>query len=53
MIIKILDRASLGEDTPLEILNDIGEVTVYDSWDASEGAARVADADVLILNNPP
>lgn len=50
MIIKILDRASLGEDTPLEILNDIGEVTVYDSWDASEGAARVADADVLILN---
>ena len=50
MNIKILDRASLGADTPLEILNDIGNVTVYDSSNATETAERVVDADVIILN---
>lgn len=50
MLIKILDKASLGEDTPLEILNDLGSVTVFDSSDAIEARERVADADVIIIN---
>ena len=50
MIIKILDSASLGKDTPLEVLNDIGTVTVYESSDANEAKERVTDADVIILN---
>ena len=50
MLIKILDSASLGADTPLEILNEIATVTVYEQSNADEAKARVADADVIILN---
>lgn len=50
MIIKVLDRASLGADTPLEILNNIGTVTVYESSSSDETKDRVSDADVIILN---
>ena len=50
MLIKILDSASLGADTPLEVLNDLGEVLVYERSDAEELLDRVKDADVIILN---
>ncbi len=50
MKIVILDRASLGEDTPIEKLRELGELTVYDSSFADEVVERVKDADVVILN---
>jgi glycerate dehydrogenase len=50
MIIKALDRASVGMDTPLEILNSIGEVTVYDASSPDEVLERVSDAEVVIIN---
>ncbi len=50
MRISILDRASLGADTPLERLSELGELTVYDSSSESEVLHRVRDADVIIIN---
>ena len=50
MKITILDRASLGDDTPIEILNEIGEVEVFDSTPSDLVVARTAESDVVILN---
>ena len=50
MIIKILDKGAIGNDTPLEILSTLGEVIVYDSTDEKEIFERVCDADVLVFN---
>ena len=50
MIIKVLDRASLGDDTPLDILGKFGEVIVYDKTSPDEVAERCADADAIIIN---
>ena len=50
MKIVVLDRYSLGEDTPLDGLMKFGEVTVYDKTSSDEIEERVADADVLVLN---
>lgn len=50
MKIVILDRDSLGLDTPLEGLSRFGDVTVYDKTESSEVADRVSGADCIILN---
>lgn len=50
MKIKILDRKTFGYDTPLEILSQLGEVTVYDNTSNEELYERCLDADVLIFN---
>lgn len=50
MKIVVLDRASLGEDTPVDKLRNLGELTVYDSTSADEVSERISDADVIILN---
>ncbi len=50
MKIVILDKASIGEDTPLGVLDRFGEVVVYDSSTPDEAIERAAYADVIILN---
>lgn len=50
MKIKVLDRASLGADTPLDVLYELGEVETYDSTSAEELGNRISDAEVLVLN---
>ena len=50
MKIVVLDRGSLGVDTPLEGLNKFGEVVIYDATSPDEILSRVSDADVLVLN---
>ena len=50
MKIVILDRDSLGVDTPLEGLNNFGDVTVYDKSSPDEVKDRVSDAEVIIIN---
>lgn len=50
MKITVLDRNSIGADTPLEGLYQLGEIEVYDSTYGDDIYERVADADVLILN---
>ncbi len=50
MKITILDKASLGDDTPFEILRELGEVTTYDKTPPELIAERAQDADVIIIN---
>ena len=50
MKIVILDRASIGADTPLSVLDKFGEVVVYDHSTPNEAIERSADADIIIIN---
>ncbi|MBQ7326121.1 MAG: hydroxyacid dehydrogenase [Clostridia bacterium] len=50
MKIVILDRASIGFDTPISVLSRFGEVVCYDSSSPEEAMARSSDADVIIIN---
>jgi glycerate dehydrogenase len=50
MKIVVLDKNSLGADTPLDGLQKFGELTVYDRTDPDELNERVIDADVIVLN---
>ena len=50
MRIVLLDRASLGEDTPVWKLNDLGELVVYDSTPSDKLAERIEGADVVVIN---
>lgn len=50
MKIVVLDRNSLGMDTPLEGLCRFGETVIYDQTASDEIFERVCDADVIVLN---
>ncbi len=50
MKIVVLDRASLGEDTPFARLDLLGEVISYDATDSSECVERLKGASVAIIN---
>ena len=50
MNIVILDKASLGQDTPLSVLDKFGRVDSYDFSTSAEAILRSKDADVLIIN---
>ena len=50
MKIVVLDRKSIGMDTPLSGLEKFGMLTVYDSTDDEQIIGRIADADVVVLN---
>ena len=50
MKIVVLDRGSVGLDTPLDGLKKFGEVVIYDATSQEEVIRRVLDADVIVLN---
>ena len=50
MKIVILDRASLGDDTPVSRLSELGTLEIYESSTPSEVLERVGDAEVVIIN---
>lgn len=50
MKITILDAATLGADLDLSPLSRFGECTVYGVTSAEEIAARVRDAEVIVIN---
>ena len=50
MKIVILDNGSMGEDLPYESLKRYGELVIYDKTTPTEVIARIADANVIILN---
>ncbi len=50
MKICILDKSSMGEDTPFDAIYKFGEVEIYDSTYEEETFARVSDVDVIITN---
>ena len=51
MLIKVLDSASLGEDTPIkEYLSGFGELQIYANTTDCEMEERIRDAEVIVLN---
>ena len=50
MKISVLDRASLGMDTPLEVLSKLGEVEIFDATAPEQMFERCADSDVIVIN---
>jgi len=48
--IVILERISVGMDVPVDILNELGDVTVHINTKYEEIAERVKDADIIIAN---
>ena len=50
MKIVILDRSTLGEDTPFDKIEALGTVIYYDNSTEEEISERIADADVIIVN---
>lgn len=50
MNIVILDKGSLGEDTPLKELSQFGNVTFYDSTPKELISDRIRSADIVIVN---
>ena len=50
MKIVILDKASLGDDTPFEVLSKFGEIVSYCRSTPDEAIKRSKDADVIIIN---
>lgn len=50
MKICIMDKSSMGEDTPFDAIYKFGEVKIYDSTSENETPERVSDVDVIITN---
>ena len=50
MKITVLDRASLGVDTPFDVLSELGEVEIYDATAPDEVNERIKDSNVIIIN---
>lgn len=50
MNIVILERASVGMDVSVDIINELGDVTIYRNTAFEEIAERVKDADIIIAN---
>lgn len=50
MRIVLLDRLSLGEDTPIERLGSFSEVVSYDKTPENLVNERISGADVIIIN---
>lgn len=50
MRIVVLDRAAMGDDLDFSPLGTFGEVCIHEQTDADEVAARVREAEVLIVN---
>ncbi|MBQ4071756.1 MAG: hydroxyacid dehydrogenase [Clostridia bacterium] len=50
MKITVLDKASLGEDTPFAPLAALGELITYDATSKEEAIKHIADSDVIVIN---
>ncbi len=50
MRISVLDKCSLGDDLPFEILSKYGELDIYDSTSDEELPLRVENSDVVVIN---
>ena len=50
MRISVLDKCSLGNDLPFEMLRKYGEINIFDSTDSSQLTERIKESDVIIIN---
>ena len=53
MKIVMLERSSVGEEISVDVLEALGELTVYDTTGYELIADRIKDADVVIANKSP
>lgn len=53
MNIVVLDRMALGKDLSLKPLEAFGTLTVYETTARKEVAARIANADIAVVNKVP
>ena len=54
MKIVVLERNSVGVDTPVDCFEELGEVTLYaNTTTAEEVRERTKDADIIIANKAP
>ncbi len=54
MKIVVLERNSVGPDIPVDIFNELGDVTLYrNTVGVDEVRERVADADIVVANKSP
>ncbi|MCQ2427980.1 MAG: hydroxyacid dehydrogenase [Clostridia bacterium] len=49
-LISVLDAATLGSDLDLSPLDGVGNVTVYQNTSPDEIPARIADAEICLIN---
>ena len=50
MKIVMLDRKSIGADTPVMRLAELGELVIYDFTAESEVIERISDAEIVVIN---
>ncbi len=53
MNIVILERGTVGMDVSVDILHELGNVTIYENSKVIQVADRVKDADIIIANKMP
>lgn len=53
MKIVFLEAQSLGEDIDLSVFSRLGEVQIYQVDTPQENAARIQDADIVVMNKIP
>lgn len=53
MKIVFMEADTLGKDVNLTAFDAFGEVTIYDKSEPGENAARIHDADIIIVNKIP
>lgn len=53
MIIKVLERNSVGTDIPVDCYGDFGDLTCYRNTTAVDVVDKVKDADIIIANKAP
>ena len=51
--IVVMERNTLGDDVSMDAFAEFGEVTTYPLSDPSENAARIKDADIIVVNKIP
>jgi len=50
MNISVLDVATLGNDLNFDLLNNLGDIKIYDLTTQDQVVERISDAEVVILN---
>ena len=50
MKITVLDKSAMGADLPMDMLESLGEVQIFDSTTADNVIERISGSDVIILN---
>ena len=53
MNIVILERGTIGMDVSVDILKELGNVTIYENSKVIQVSERVKDADIIIANKMP